>query len=401
MKKYHSNNAIFNRKVYNDLEINFDTNYVEETLDSRLSIIKKKLYKFKNPYVGNKRKLICEIIKTIDKYGINYETVLDLFTGSGYVSIAMQLLGKNVICNDILVSSHFNTLATIINRSVELTKKEKDYLLNNNSKKPVNKFFENYQDRFTLKEIEFLNNYYYNIRYLFSPFASDGLTLIKTAISFASMQNYVLEHCFVGGRLSNNQVLAKVEHRMSHRKNNGREMPFKDIRWSKYSCTDESLRGKVFQMDAIDLLRERKELEIFPDMCYIDPPYGGLSSDYATMYEFVEGYVYLQTREEREEILDNYNDECILSINKRKESQQKFVSRTGYSENFDELISLTDGIPCIIISYNDSSWGSIEEISSIVKNHRKDVKIENFDYDYKYRNNNDKKQSKEFLIIGR
>ena len=136
-------------------------------------------------------------------------------------------------------------------------------------------------------------------------------------------------------------------------------------------------------------------------MCYIDPPYGGLSSDYATMYEFVEGYVYLQTREEREEILDNYNDECILSINKRKESQQKFVSRTGYSENFDELISLTDGIPCIIISYNDSSWGSIEEISSIVKNHRKDVKIENFDYDYKYRNNNDKKQSKEFLIIGR
>ena len=401
MKKYHSNNAIFNRKTYNDLEINFDSNEVEETLDSKLSIIKKKLYKFKNPYVGNKRKLICEIIKTIDKYDIEYKTVLDLFTGSGYVSAAMQLLGKNVICNDILLSSYYNALAMIVNNSIELTDKEKDYLLNNDSKKLIHKFFDNYSDRFTLREIEFLNNYYYNVRDLFSPFSSDGLTHMKTAISFSSIHNYILEKCFVGGRLSNNQVLAKVEHRINHKRNGGREMAFKDIRWTTFNCSNESIESKIFSLDAIDLLKSRKELDIFPDICYIDPPYGGKQSDYVEMYEFVEGYSRLETREEREMILETYNDECVESIKKKKEAQKRFINKTGYSDNFNKLISATNGIPCIVISYNDSSWGTIDEISSIVSKYRKSVIVENFDYDYQYRDRNSKKQSKEFLIIGR
>ena len=45
-------------------EIDFATGKSVETLNSKLSIIENKLYAFKNPYVGNKRKMISKIIKS-------------------------------------------------------------------------------------------------------------------------------------------------------------------------------------------------------------------------------------------------------------------------------------------------------------------------------------------------
>jgi len=371
-------------------EIDFETGGSVSTFNSKLFYIKKKLYAFKNPYVGNKRKIAPDIIKTIDNHGITYDSVLDLFCGSASMSMAFKILGKSVACNDIMLSCYMNAIAFVLNGDVILSDNEKRFLLSNNPDCDIHSFFSAYKDRFTDNEIKFLNNYHYNIDELFSPFLSDGLTVIKRALCIAYIQNYIMEHCMVGGRLNNGQVLAKLEHRMNHARNRdrktnkGMEMSFKDVRWNEPIPDTPGSNYNVFSQDAIYLLENLKEFDISPDLCYIDPPYGGEQSDYSSMFDFLEGYVNLQTKEER----DN------------KEARVKFVNSGNYYDNFKSLMKATIKIPWIVISYNDSSWGNIDEISSVIKESRSEVIVEEFEYSYKYRKDS-KKKAKEYLILSK
>ena len=386
-----------------------DKDYSARILDSEMSSIQNKLYVFKNPYVGNKRKLISFFVPLLNRYNIKFDVFLDLFCGSSFVSMAMKMLNKRVICNDILDSAFLNALAFVVNKDMVLTDEEKKFLVTNDDKEPIHLFFNSYKDRFTENEIWYLNNYHHNLEILYSSVRSDGLSHMKRSLAFAYLQNYVLEHCFVGGRLSNNQVLAKLDHRLNHPRNKGREMSFKNIRWTNPIYPNDSNRHQAFGMDAINFLEQLEEMnkehkksgfeELNPDLCYIDPPYGGHQSDYAEMYDFFEGYIYLQSREEREKILDSYNEEAKLSVKRNLENKKRFINKKNYREHFDKLINLTAGIKWIAISYNNSSWGSIDEIHEIVKRYRKRVIIEDFSYSYNYRKKGNRKKIKEYLIL--
>ncbi|MCD6435400.1 MAG: DNA adenine methylase, partial [Clostridiales bacterium] len=335
------------------IEIDFKAGCTVSSFDSKLTYIQKKLYAFRNPYIGNKRKLASNIIKTIDSYGIKYDSVLDLFCGSSSMSMAFKILGKSVYCNDIMQSCYMNALAFILNGEVTLTEDEKKFLLSNVPDIEIDPFFSDYEDRFTKNEIRFLNNYHYNIGELFSPFLSDGLTRIKSALCFAYIQNYIMEHCFVGGRLNNGQVIAKLEHRMNHARNKNRntnegmEMSFNDIQWNNPIPDTKGANYNVFGLDAIYLLENLEKFDISPDLCYIDPPYGGDQSDYSSMFDFIEGYINFQKKEDRSD----------------SKARQKFINSKSYSNNFKELMRATVQIPWMVVSYNNSSWGNIDEIS--------------------------------------
>ena len=398
----------------NDLVINFDSGRNEETLDSTLSVIDSSIKGLRNSYIGNKRKLIFNIIKTIDKYGIKYNTALDLFSGSSYVSIAFKMLGKNVICNDLSNFAYLNALVYVINNDIELSAGDKDFLMKNENKhQDISPFFKKYEDRFTDNEIKFLNNYHNNMCSRFSPNLSDGLTHIKHSIALLSMQNYILNYCFVGGRLNNGQVLARVDHRLNHARNfngclkRGTEMSFKssDMVWAKPIKINGSTKNDIFGMDAIRLLEKINNNDIHMcnkdiDLCYIDPPYGGDQSDYLSMYDFVNGYYYLQDREDRETILDSYTEECKSDMREEIAAKKRFINKKTYKEHFDKMIGLTSNIPWVVISYNDTSWGNIDDIYSVVKKYRKNVIVEEFSYYYNYRSkSNNKLSTKEYLIL--
>jgi len=368
-------------------QIDFENMESVETIDSISLAIQKKLYIFRNPYIGNKRKLIPILLKVIDKYNIKYESILDLFCGSSFISMAMKLLDKRVVCNDILSSAYINALAFVVNRDVILTKKEKKYLVNNRRKENLCPFFENYKDRFTEKEIKKINDYRKNVDDLFGPLFLNNSTLIKSALALSYLQNYITEYCFIGGRLNNGQILAKLEHRLSHPRNQGIEMSFsfKNIRWTKPIYSSDFNKHKAFNLDAIDLLERIDELDIKVDLCYIDPPYGGEQSDYIQMYDFFEGLQFLQGWQE---------------MKKKIKGMKRFTNNRDYEEHFNKLMSLSVKFPWIVISYNNDSWSSIDKICSIIKKYRKRAIVEEFNYSYNYR---DKEKSgdgtKEYLIL--
>jgi len=306
----------------------------------------------------------------------------------------MKMLGKIVYSNDLLSSSYIYSLAYIENPGYILSDEEKEALL-----EPViveeEPFLltisDRFKERFTESEIKFLRNINFNITKVLCSNNDREECIYKSALAFACLQMYIIEKCFVGGRMSNNQVLAKVEHRLSHQRNCGSEMTGKGIRWIGDIYPKDPNKGKhqSYNLDAISLIEQcTDEFVKNIDLVYIDPPYGGLSSDYAEMYQFFEEY-----------FSGGKDYRNFIDI---KENGDKFVNKENYGKNFAEMIKLLNRFPCLVISYNNGGWAKIENILDIIKKHRKSVIVEEFDYDYKYRiqeNRDDK--AKEYLIIAR
>lgn len=363
---------------------------------TRIGHIVTVLKNFKNPYIGNKRKLIPFIIETIDKHNIEYNSVLDLFSGSAFCSMAFKMLGKKVISNDLLSCSYLNAVAFVQNKDIVLSEEEQDYLFSGED--TVEGFIDDkYLNRLDEGEVAIISSYYKRaIERWGNPISGKILNEpiednIKSALAIAYMQNYIIENCFVGGRLNHGQILASYEHRVDHPRNkgnhmfwNGRGISHSNMRWQNPIYPTDTNQHECYNLDAIEMLCVvRPEV----DLVYIDPPYGGSQSDYSLMYELFEGMLHGELYQQSGEL---------------RFGADRFISKDNYKENFSKLMGDCKDIPNMIVSYNDTSWGTIDEICEVVKKYRSSVVVNEFDYSYKYRNkkNNDK-GTKEYIIVAK
>ena len=382
-----------NRKLETGLgeeDINFSSpgggDSISEDI-TRIGHIVTVLKNFKNPYIGNKRKLIPFLIETIDKHDIGYESVLDLFSGSAFCSMAFKMLNKKVISNDILTCSYLNAVAFVENIDTVLTDEDKKYLFSSVNS-PEGLIDDKYLTRLDEAEIATISGYYDKaIKKWGHPVGGN----IKSAIAIAYMQNYIIENCFVGGRLNSGQILATYNHRIDHPRNkgnnmffNGSDFSYSDMRFQNPVYPTDNNQHQCYNMDAIDFLSTIKPQV---DLAYIDPPYGGSQSDYGFMYALFEEMLHGK----------NYKE-----IEEKRFGADRFIDKSNYKKNFSQLLYFSKYIPNIIISYNDTSWGTIDEIREAVEEHRSNVVIEEFDYSYNYRDkkNNDKK-TKEYIIVAK
>jgi len=84
-------------------------------------------------YMGSKEKLLPYINSVVKE--IDFNSVLDLFSGSGVVSYFFKTLGKQVFSNDYMKFSSEFAKATVENDKVTLTKHDLNLLLNNSPNK--------------------------------------------------------------------------------------------------------------------------------------------------------------------------------------------------------------------------------------------------------------------------
>ena len=344
---------------------------------------------FKNPYIGNKRKLIPFIIDVIDKHKIEYESVLDLFSGSAFCSMAFKMLDKKVVSNDMLSGSYLNAVAFVKNKDFVLSEDEIKYLFSNPIKCKIPSVInDKYLNRLDEGEIGIIMGYFCQT---YEKWGHPLNGSIKSALAWAYMQNHIIENCFVGGRLNHGQILATFEHRIDHPRNkgnamfwNGKEISHSSMRFQNPIYPTDPNQHECYNMDAIEFLEKVKPKV---DLAYIDPPYGGSQSDYGFMYALFE------------EIL---HGEDYKEIEEKRFGADRFIGKDNYRENFSKLLDASKYIPNIIISYNDTSWGTIDEISEAVEEHRSNVVVEEFDYSYKYRSKeNSSKGAKEYIIIAK
>lgn len=385
-------------------------------------------------YVGSKRRILTHIWDTLDKHNVKFESVFDAFSGSAMVSLLFKLMNKQVVCNDLLTSSAITAICLLENNEVAITQEDLHFLVVNEPTDKRTFVLDNYKDKFfTEKECNFLDRYRRNIEILCGDKFYCGLDLLnkatlasipnsnfsvygkdlkllrgvhdqnksfwdekwrdttrkrrdenneitfgknlnemyskyKGAFSLLAVENHVNQNCFLGGRYYNGQTIAKLGHRLEHDKSNGKEIIDMPIRIDKFKGVFNGNSGCVFNSDIVDLL----ESDIIKtDLIYLDPPYGGSSSDYSTLYRFLEEFIYEDKLENLEHI---------------QKGSKRFCKKTGYQEQFEKLLSLCGNFPTWMISYNESSYSDIDTIVATIKNAgKKDVIVEAVPITYQYR----------------
>jgi len=359
-------------KILCPTDIDFNTGASVETIDSKISVIKERLKDIKNPYHGNKRRLISDIFGLLHDT-VEYNSVLDLFCGSGTFSIAARMLGKNVWANDIMAFSELGTrLFLDAEWDKELSKKDVDFLFDNDNKNKTDFVQQHWSKSFTDRECRFLDNFYKNAMEL------EGYKWVHALIS---MCHYIMSYCYIGGRLNHGQVIADLKHRMDHKRNKKYgEMSFYKEDFPLYNGLfnkNKEIQVTTTRLDACDIFSYSKQFK--PDLCYIDPPYGGGQSDYMHMYSFFENYL--------RQHLDNPLAEG---------PSDKFVDKKYYYDNFSSLLVTLKDVPTLMFSYSDNSWAHIDEIITLIEKQRYVECCSEVSYQYKYRK---PEASKEYIII--
>lgn len=254
-----------------------------------------------------------------------------------------------------------------------------------------------YDDNMNLDFDKWFPKYLKSIQNIIATDKSSNAVKIKRAMMLCSANRYVVDKTDVGGRHYNGQVIAKKEHRLKHKRSNTntsverydadtkevlRDMSFgvKDMRIERFSALSGVARCIATNCDTIDLLQSG-----FADVdcVYFDPPYGGSSSDYATMYRFFEEYIYSAPISELEHI---------------QKSSKRFANHKTYEDNFSKLLESAISIPLWIFSYNDSSWKNVDDIVSMIKRYKSVINVRNLNYSYKLRKDR-KSTDLEYIIV--
>ena len=129
-----------------------------------------------------------------------------------------------------------------------------------------------------------------------------------------------------------------------------------------------------------------KQPNIKSDLLYLDPPYGGASSDYIALYRFLEEFIHQKSYTEMDYL---------------RESGDRFNDDKGYTEQFRNLLKECERFPNWLISFNATSFATLDEIVGVIKEFRKDVVVKGVKFSYKYRKDRSKPTDCEYIILAR
>lgn len=329
-------------------------------------------------FMGSKRKLLASIWAVASRF--NFESVVDLFSGSGIVGYMFKAQGKQVITNDYMTMSAVFAKAMIENNSVTLPINEAEQLMIDQGKGDsfVQKTFKGLY--FTDEENALIDILRGNIWAITDSY--------KQAIALAALI-----------RACTKKRPRGIFTYTGNRYNDGRKDLQKTLAQHFIEAVeainkavfDNGKDNKAMNEDAIDL-----DLELVqPDLVYIDPPYYSPFSDneYVRRYHFIEG---LARDWKGVTIQDN------TQTKKFKSYPTPFSSLKGTTDAFERLFKKYAN-SILLISYSSNSQPTKEEMIAILAKHKEHVEVVPIDYTYSFGNQNDmntnRNRVQEYLFV--
>jgi DNA adenine methylase len=329
-------------------------------------------------YMGSKTKLLSEIWAVGQQF--DYDTVLDLFSGSGVVSYMFKSQGKRVVSNDYMTMAATYARAMIENNSVTLSGLEALKLVNTTweSDNFVQRTFAGLY--FTDEDNAFIDNIRGGIKQIKNP--------QKRAIAMSALMRTCMKKrprgifTYVGDRYGDGRKdLATTFHQ-------------------HFLDAVELVNGAVFDNGRVSRARIGDAMTVPAagnSLVYIDPPYFSTLSDneYVRRYHFVEG---LARDWEGVEIQEH------TLTKKFKNYPTPFSSRVGAADAFDKLFRRhRDSI--LVVSYSSNSQPGLDEMVGIMSRYKKHVEVVPVNYRYSFGTHGHKvgdnrNSVQEYLFVG-
>lgn len=328
-------------------------------------------------YMGSKKRLLPWIHQVLD--GLDFESALDPFSGSGCVGYLMKSMGKKVTSSDFLNFSSIIARATIANSSRLLDYTHIQRILQKN------RSTENFIERtfsgvfFEPSDLRFLDRVSQNIAGMDDPL----LQSVAYAALFRSCLKRQPRGVFtVSGDLS--------------RYDDGR----RDLRLSLEEHFLEQVN--IFNSAVFSNGRDHNahQSDVFDlnvghhDLVYLDPPYVPRSDDncYVKRYHFLEG------------LSCYWNGMPIVEKTKVKKIAKKYTPfsyRRDADDAFDRMFSQFSS-SIIVLSYSSNSYPDLTMLEVILGRHKKTVRV--FEKPHRYHfgthSNVERASATEYLIVG-
>ncbi|MDD2189339.1 MAG: Dam family site-specific DNA-(adenine-N6)-methyltransferase [Eubacteriales bacterium] len=329
-------------------------------------------------YMGSKSKLIDQIWAVASQFEFN--TVADLFSGSGIVGYMFKAHGKTVFSNDYMAMSATFTKAMIENNSIILPIQEALLLLE--KQENTDRFVEqNFQGLyFSDEDNKLIDTLRTNIANIHEPY--------NRAIALSALI-----------RACTKKRPRGIFTYIGERYDDGR----KDIKLSLADHFIEAVKainGAVFDNGKENKSRHGDAMTykgILPDMVYIDPPYYSPYSDneYVRRYHFVEGLA----RDWKGVEIQKHT-----LTKKFKSYPTPFSTRNGAADAFDKLFRKYSS-SILIVSYSSNSLPGLDEMVSIMSKYKNYVDVVPIDYRYSFGNQGtisgkNKNRVLEYLFVG-
>lgn len=329
-------------------------------------------------YMGSKNKLLPEIWAVASQF--EFDTALDLFSGSGVVSYMFKSHGKTVISNDYMAMSAMFAKAMIENNEITLRQAEALALLEPNGS----------TDHFV--ETKFQGLYFSDDDNRLIDIVRANIKTVKNPYKRAIAMSALIRACL---KKRPRGIFTYV----GHRYDDGRKdllMTFRNqfleaVDMVNAAVFNNGRQNKARNGDAMTL-QNRK-----PGLVYIDPPYYSPLSDneYVRRYHFVEG---LARDWQGVEIQEH-------TITKKfKSYPTPFSSRKGAAEAFDMLFKrFRESV--LVVSYSSNSQPTLDEMVAIMVKHKSHVEVVPVDYKYSIGNQgskigDNKNDVKEYIFVG-
>jgi len=328
-------------------------------------------------YMGSKNKLLSEIWSVASQF--EFETAVDLFSGSGIVGYMLKSHGKAVISNDYMAMAATFAKAMIENNDITLDADEALALLEPG--KPSDRFVETRFKGlyFSDEDNRLIDILRANIKAVKNPY--------KRAIAMSALVRACLKKRPRG-------IFTYV----GHRYDDGRKdltMPFREqfleaANRVNAAVFDNARQNRARNGDAMTLPHQESSL------IYIDPPYYSPLSDneYIRRYHFVEG---LARDWQGVEIQEH------TVTRKFKSYPTPFSSRKGAAEAFDLLFKrFRDSV--LVVSYSSNSLPTLDEMVAIMARHKRHVEVVSTEHRYSFGNQGhrarDNNAVQEYLFVG-
>lgn len=325
-------------------------------------------------YMGSKSKLLDYIWAASEPF--EFETVLDLFSGSGVVSYMYKAYGKRVISNDYMTMGSVMTKALIQNNRITLPiEKAKKLMISNGN---IDTFV---QDTFE-------GIYFSNGDNRFIDTVRSNIKLLDNEYEKAIAMEALIRSCT---KKRPRGIFTYV----GERYNDGRKDLLKSFE-EQFIEAVQLINGAVFSNKKKNRScnEDSMLLKAKADLVYIDPPYYTPKSDneYVRRYHFVEG------------LARDWQGVDIQEETKTKKFKSyptPFSTKDGAANAFDTIFKRYANA-ILIVSYSSNSLPTMDEMVTLLKKYKKNVTVIPVDYKYSFgtRMNTKRNEVKEYIFVG-